>query len=175
MYLFVYFCVEDYDQLFVFMYEYVFVMLVIVLGGVFFVIYLLVLVQQEGGMFYLCFYFVCVNKQWQYFGLQDVLVIFQGLYVLIDLVWYVFVFNVFIWNYLVVYVYGQVWVVEGEQICVIVFGLVECFMFGMVVIFVDFEWWMLVGVVIFEIVVMWLEGKDKLSQNKLFQDCYNVV
>ncbi|ANC71215.1 FMN-binding negative transcriptional regulator [Deinococcus radiodurans] len=175
MYLPAHFRAEDHDQLLAFMHEHAFATLVTAPGGVPFATHLPVLVQQEGGTLYLRSHLARANKQWQHFGPQDVLVIFQGPHALIDPAWYASAPNVPTWNYSVVHAYGQARVVEGEQTRAIASGLVERFTPGMAAIPADFERRMLAGVVTFEIAVTRLEGKDKLSQNKSSQDRHNVA
>ena len=108
--------------------------------------------------------------QWQHFGAQDILVIFQGPHALVHPGWYESAPNVPTWNYAAVHAYGQARVVDGEATRRIAYGLVAQHTPEMAAIPADFERRMLAGVVTFEVQVSKLEGKYKLSQNKSVED-----
>ena len=164
----------DQDELQRFMEAHSFATLVTAPGGVPFASHVPLLVQQEEDGLYLRSHLARANPQWQHFGEQDVLVIFQGPHALIHSNWYASAPNVPTWNYAAVHAYGQARVVEGEATRAIAYGLVERHTPDMHAIPADFERRMLAGVVTFELRVSRLEGKYKLSQNKSEQDRANV-
>lgn len=157
-----------------FMQEHAFVTLITAPDGVPFATHLPVLVSGEGAEIYLRSHLARANKQWQHFGEQEVLVIFQGPHALIHPGWYESAPNVPTWNYTALHAYGLPRIVEGPAGRDIAYGLVHKFTPDMHAIPADFERRMLAGVVTFEIQVTRLEGKYKLSQNKTAQDRVNV-
>lgn len=167
------FKVTDHAELLAFMQAHSFATLITAPGGVPFATHLPLLIEADGERLFLRSHIARANKQWQHFGDQDVLVIFQGPHALIDPAWYE-ERDVPTWDYAVVHAYGRPRVVDGEATRQIAYGLVQKYTPGMAPISADSERRQLAAVVTFEIEVTRLEGKYKLSQNRSRADMDSV-
>lgn len=174
MYLPAYFRQDDHAEQLRFMQEHPFAVLVTAPDGVLYATHLPVLIQMEGDQLYLRSHLARANKQWQHFGNQEVLVIFQGPHALVDPRWYDSRPNVPTWNYTAVHAYGVPCVIDGPATHEIAYGLVQQFTPDMETVPPEFEERMFKALVTFELQVTRLEGKYKLSQNKTPQDRQNV-
>ncbi|WP_420596338.1 FMN-binding negative transcriptional regulator [Deinococcus sp.] len=174
MYIPAHFRITDQAELQRFMRAHSFATLITAPGGVPFASHIPLLIEEDAGKLYLRSHLARANPQWQHFGDEDVLVMFQGPHALISPTWYESGPNVPTWNYTAVHAYGSAQVVAGEATRRIAYGLVAQHTPEMADIPEEFERRMLAGVVTFEVRVSRLEGKYKLSQNKPGADRLNV-
>lgn len=161
---------------------YFFVMLVVnvVVGMV--VNYLLFVWQGD----VLCGYVVCGNELVVMDGVV-VLVIFFGLQGYVSLNWYLSKYvnggcEVFMWNYVVVYVYGCLCIVyDVGWLCGLFDVLIDCYevseflLWKVVDVLVDYVEKLFGVIVGIEIVIECIEGKFKFSQNYLDVNCVGVI
>ncbi|WP_054712185.1 FMN-binding negative transcriptional regulator [Bacillus sp. JCM 19041] len=126
------------------------------------------LLDKDNG--YLYGHFARSNEQWQDIGNQEVLAVFQGPHCYISPSWYETNRAVPTWNYVAVHVYGQVELVESDELMTSLRNLVlkyeqptSAYRFDEV----DsrFLEGMAKGVVGFKIRMSRMEAKAKLSQN----------
>lgn len=118
------------------------------------------------------------NPQWKTFGEQEVLLIFQGAHTYISPRWYNHV-NVPTWNYMMVHAYGNIRVVEGDQLYSILSRLVKKHevqtSYSLEGLPQDFVHKEMKGVVGFSVEVTRIEASYKLSQNRNDEDHANIV
>ena len=121
------------------------------------------------------------NDQWRHFDGREALVIFQGPHAYISPSWYAEHPSVPTWNYTAVHVYGAPTVIDDESIVrTMLTELVANHEHGR-----DPEWPMQLpddyyqkmrqAIVVFEIPIDRIEGKFKLSQNRLGVDVDSVI
>ncbi len=122
------------------------------------------------------------NPQWKHFSNgKEVLVIFQGPHTYLSPSWYKSEFSVPTWNYAVVHAYGRARIVEENT-------KLKEMMTKLVAIYEEpmpqpwrIDWQdvrnesMLKAIVGFEVEIIRLEGKFKLSQNKPIADQIGVI
>lgn len=121
------------------------------------------------------------NPQWKAFEHQsDVLVIFQGPHAYISSSWYSHE-NVPTWNYLAVHVYGQVRIIEGEELMHHLKSLVDNYESGrpnrvhvetMSHSYLQSQIKALIG---FEVKIMEIQASTKLSQNRDEVNYKNII
>ena len=145
-----------------------------------FATHLPLLVEEDAGGGVLCLrsHLARANPHWRHFDSNpaDTLAIFHGPHALVHANWYESAPNVPTWNYAVVHAYGRARVIEEESAARgIAYRLVAQHTPDMRPIPAEFEAKLLAAVVAFEIPVVRLEGKRKLSQNKTPADRENVA
>jgi transcriptional regulator len=118
------------------------------------------------------------NPQWRTFGKQEILLIFQGAHTYISPRWYNHV-NVPTWNYMMIHVYGNVRLLQGDELYALLSRLVhnhevntQYSLEGLPQDFVQKE---MKGVVGFAIDVTRIDAGYKLSQNRNDEDHENIV
>jgi len=118
------------------------------------------------------------NKQWQTFGDDEVLLIFQGAHTYISPRWYNHV-NVPTWNYMVVQVYGRVRPLEGQALYDLLSRLVgryeaaaEYSLDGLPQEYVQRQMQAVYG---FAVEVTRIDAAYKLSQNRDDEDHASIV
>jgi transcriptional regulator len=118
------------------------------------------------------------NPQWRTFGSQEVMLIFQGAHVYISPRWYNHV-NVPTWNYMIVHVYGQVRLLQEDELLAFLTRLVHDHevntsysLEGLPQDFVQKE---IKGVVGLAVSVTRIDAGYKLSQNRNDRDYDNIV
>ena len=136
------------------------------------------MVEAKAGELTILGHMSRANPQWKSFGRQEVLLIFQGAHTYISPRWYNHV-NVPTWNYMMVHVYGQVRLVEGDDLYSLLSRLVKKHevqtaysLEGLPEDFVQKE---MSGVVGFAVDVTRVDAGYKLSQNRNDADRKNIV
>ncbi len=166
---------DDEADLLALMRAYPFATLVTAPEGRPFATHLPLMVEKTGDDFVLLSHMARANPQWQHFSEGETLAIFQGPHALVSSVLYDSSPNVPTWNYAVVHIYGQAEVITGERERETAYKLVAEHTPEMEPIPADFERRLMAAVVTFELRVVRLEGKYKLSQNKDAQDRAGVI
>jgi transcriptional regulator len=174
---------EDVNTLRKLMREYSFATLITQHEGVPFATHLpFILDAQRGPNGTLLAHMARANPQWHDFvDEQEVLVIFQGPHAYISPSWYEVELSVPTWNYAVVHAYGIPRLIEdGEELYQLLKTLIETheaqfekpwpFQLSD-----DYLQKMIRGIVGFEIEIIRLEGKFKLSQNRTEAERENVI
>ena len=141
----------------------------------------LVLDRERGDSGTLIGHMARANKQWQTFGDNEVMVIFNGPHAYISPTWYEEHPSVPTWNYATVHAYGVPHITEGRQATDdALHGLVKNqekdrnpeWVMDLPTDYMDM---MRKAIVAFEIKITRLEGKFKLSQNKTESEKQNVI
>lgn len=118
------------------------------------------------------------NPQWQTFGTQEVLLIFQGPHTYISPRWYNHV-NVPTWNYQMVHVYGTVREIQGEALFALLSRLVQHHeaptAYRLETLPPDFVQKEMKGVFGFAVDVTRVDAGYKLSQNRNDTDHANII
>jgi transcriptional regulator len=118
------------------------------------------------------------NRQWESFGEQEVMLIFQGAHTYISPTWYDHV-NVPTWNYMMVHVYGTARVLEGDELYSVLSRLVKKHetqsSYRLESLPQDFVEKEMRGVAGFAVAVTRIEASYKLSQNRDAENHANVI
>ncbi|GHM98773.1 protease synthase and sporulation protein PAI 2 [Cytophagales bacterium WSM2-2] len=120
------------------------------------------------------------NKQWKEFNGTEVLAIFSGAHSYVSSSWYDHE-NVPTWNYLITHVYGNVRIIEGEELYQSLKQLVDKYEkkserpVAMEKFSPDFLKHEIQGVVGFEIKISRIESAQKLSQNRNDRDYHSII
>ena len=139
--------------------------------------------EEIDGKKVLCGHLARANTQWRSFEEnKDVLVIFSGPHAYISSSWYKDkAENVPTWNYVAVHVYGKIRIVEDQELWVSLKKLVDKYEQGsdnpasietMSAKMIEHQMRAIVG---FEIEIIDIQAKYKLSQNRNAEDYQNVV
>ena len=135
-------------------------------------------VEDENGRLTVYGHVSRANPQWRTFGQREILLIFQGAHTYVSPRWYNHV-NVPTWNYMMIHVYGNVRIVEGDELFALLSRLVHHHeadggysLEGLPQDFVEKE---IKGVVGFAIDVTRMDAGYKLSQNRSDEDHENIV
>lgn len=137
-------------------------------------------VQQEGEKLILRSHFARANAQWQHISKGESLVIFQEPHAYISTKHYNKLENVPTWNYLAVHAYGKAQIISEEEA---VFGLLEEMMDQFEPAYkqqweqlsMHYKSKMAKGIVAFELTVIKLLSKEKLSQNKKENERQSII
>lgn len=121
------------------------------------------------------------NVQWKHFSSEkEVLVVFTGPHAYVSSSWYNHE-NVPTWNYIAVHVYGNIRIIEGDELKASLKQLVDHYeadsahpvsMEKMTPSYLEKE---IRGIVAFEIAITQIEAAFKLSQNREKEDYENIV
>jgi transcriptional regulator len=118
------------------------------------------------------------NPQWKTFANQEILLIFQGAHTYISPRWYNHV-NVPTWNYMMIHVYGNVRMLEGDELFAMFSRLVQQHEvntpYSLENLPQDFVQKQMAGTVGFAIDVTRVEAGYKLSQNRNDDDHENII
>ncbi len=118
------------------------------------------------------------NPQWKTFGKQEILLIFQGAHTYISPRWYNHV-NVPTWNYMMIHVYGNVRLLQGDELFAMFSRLVHNHEanteYSLESLPQDFVQKEMKGTVGFAIDVTRIEAGYKLSQNRNDEDHENII
>ena len=118
------------------------------------------------------------NPQWQTFGEEDVLLIFQGAHTYISPRWYKHV-NVPTWNYRMVHVYGKVRRLAGDDLYALLSRLIKKHEvetgYSLEALPQDFVQNEMKGVAGFAVQVTRIDAGYKLSQNRNDEDHENII
>lgn len=118
------------------------------------------------------------NPQWKTFGEQEILLIFQGAHTYISPRWYNHV-NVPTWNYMMIHVYGNARLLQGDELFALFSRLVHNHetdtSYSLESLPQDFVQKEMKGTVGFAIDVTRIEAGYKLSQNRNDEDHENIV
>ncbi len=118
------------------------------------------------------------NPQWKTFGEHELLLIFQGAHTYISPRWYNHV-NVPTWNYMMIHVYGNVRIVQGDELFALLRRLVHNHeantQYSLENLPQDFVQKEMKGIVGFAIDVTRIDAGYKLSQNRNDEDHENVT
>jgi len=135
-------------------------------------------IEGEDGALIVLGHMSRANPQWRSFGEQEVLLIFQGAHTYISPRWYKDA-NVPTWDYMMVHLYGNIRLVEGEALYSLLSQLVqkhevpaEYSLESLPEGFVRKE---MKGIVGFAVDVTRVEASYKLSQNRSDEDHENIV
>ncbi len=136
------------------------------------------IVEGSGEQITILSHMARANKQWQGFGSDDVLLIFQGAHTYVSASWYNHV-NVPTWNYMILHVYGRVRPVEGQELYDLLSRLVQRYeantdysLEGLPQDYVRREMQAVYG---FAVEVTRIDAAYKLSQNRDDEDHANIV
>jgi transcriptional regulator len=134
--------------------------------------------EDENGKVTIYAHISRANPQWKTFGEQEILLIFQGAHTYISPRWYNHV-NVPTWNYMMIHVYGNVRLLQGDELFALFSRLVhnhetntQYSLESLPQGFVQKE---MKGTVGFAIDVTRIEAGYKLSQNRNDEDHENIV
>lgn len=120
------------------------------------------------------------NKQWRHFSDKEILAIFSGPHAYVSSSWYNHE-NVSTWNYIAVHVYGNLRVIEGDELKASLKELVDHYEASstnpvsiekMTPSYLETE---IRGIVAFEITITQIEAAYKLSQNRDKEDYENII
>jgi transcriptional regulator len=180
MYIPPYYREEDPEKLLEFMRAHNFATVISVSGGSPIATHLPFLIEERGETIVLVSHLAKANPQWQTFGQNELLVIFQGPHAYISPSHYEKQQNVPTWNYIAVHAYGKAKLIEDENglrslIEQTIQGFEKEFMGQWKELSPAYVNGMLKAIVGFEIVVEKMEGKFKLSQNKTKNEQQNIV
>ena len=118
------------------------------------------------------------NPQWESFGDQEVMLIFQGAHTYISPTWYNHV-NVPTWNYMMVHMYGAVKILKDDELKTTLSSIVEKYeahsSYRLETLPEDFVDKQMKGTVGFVVAVTRIEAKYKLSQNRNDEDHANII
>jgi transcriptional regulator len=118
------------------------------------------------------------NAQWKTFGKQEILLIFQGAHTYISPRWYNHV-NVPTWNYMMIHVYGNVRLLQGDELYALLSRLVHNHeintQYSLESLPQDFVQKEMKGIVGFAVDVTRIDAGYKLSQNRNDEDHENIV
>lgn len=180
MYIPPYYREQDSDKLISFMQAHNFANLVSCANNVPTATHLPFVIEKREEKLFLVSHMAKANPQWQGFGNSELLVIFQGPHAYISPSHYEKQQNVPTWNYIAVHAYGKAKLIEDPKD---VWNLMERTIHNFEEKF--FEQWkslsseyvngMLKAIVAFEIEVIRMDGKYKLSQNKTKTEQQNII
>ena len=135
-------------------------------------------VVERGGGLVIYGHMARANPQWNTFGAQEALLIFQGPHTYISARWYNHV-NVPTWNYMIVHVYGTLREVQGDELYALLSRLVERHepdsSYRLETLPHDFVEKEMKGVAGFAVDVTRVEAAWKLSQNRNDEDHARVI
>lgn len=180
MYIPPYYKEEDQDKLLAFMQVHNFATLISSSENMPIGTHLPFLIEKRGEKLFLVSHMAKANPQWQTFGQNELLTIFQGPHAYISPTHYEKQQNVPTWNYVSVHAYGKARIIETEKELIdLMERTIEQFEKEF------YKQWkelapayvngMLRAIVGFEIEITKLEGKYKLSQNKTKNEQQNIV
>jgi transcriptional regulator len=137
-------------------------------------------IEKRENKIFLVSHMAKANPQWETFGENNVLVVFQGPHAYISPSHYEKKQNVPTWNYIAVHAYGKVKLIEDPND---VFNLMEktiaefekSFFAQWKNLDLNYVSGMLTAIVAFEIEVTELQGKFKLSQNKTKNEQQQII
>lgn len=136
------------------------------------------LVENDQGELVIYGHMSRANPQWQTFGENQVLLIFQGPHAYISARWYNHV-NVPTWNYTIIHVYGRVKEIQGEELYALLSRLVynheSTTSYRLETLPQDFVQREINGVYGFAVEVQSIDAGFKLSQNRNDEDFWNIV
>jgi transcriptional regulator len=137
-------------------------------------------VEQREDKLYLISHMAKANPQWKAFTGNESLIIFQGPHGYISPTHYEKKQNVPTWNYIAVHAYGIVKCIEEQTAAIhvlekTIFNYEASFYKQWKELSPDYKTNMVKGIVAFEVEVLKLEGKYKLSQNKTKTEQQNIV
>jgi transcriptional regulator len=134
--------------------------------------------EDENGKVTIYAHISRANPQWKTFGEQEILLIFQGAHTYISPRWYNHV-NVPTWNYMMIHVYGNVRLLQGDELFALFSRLVHNHetntQYCLESLPQDFVQKEMKGTVGFAIDVTRIEAGYKLSQNRNDEDHENIV
>jgi transcriptional regulator len=134
--------------------------------------------EDENGKVTIYAHISRANPQWKTFGEQEILLIFQGAHTYISPRWYNHV-NVPTWNYMMIHVYGNVRLLQGDELFALFSRLVHNHetntQYSLESLPQDFVQKEMKGTVGFAIDVTRIEAGYKLSQNRNDEDHENIV
>jgi transcriptional regulator len=134
--------------------------------------------EDENGKVTIYAHISRANPQWKTFGEQEILLIFQGAHTYISPRWYNHV-NVPTWNYMMVHVYGNARLLQGDELFALFSRLVHHHEtntpYRLESLPQDFVQKEMKGTVGFAIDVTRIEAGYKLSQNRNDEDHENIV
>ena len=135
-------------------------------------------IEGEDGALTVLGHMSRANPQWQTFGEEDVLLIFQGAHTYISPRWYKHV-NVPTWNYRMVHVYGRVRMLAGDDLYALLSRLVKKHEvetgYSLEALPQDFVQNEMKGVAGFAVQVTRIDAGYKLSQNRNDEDHENII
>ena len=176
------FRVENRDMLFSLMEEFNFATLVTIEKGIPVATHMPFLVMPDcGEQGKLLGHMAKANPQWQSFGDQEVLVIFQGPHAYISPLWYTVHPSVPTWNYAVVHAYGIPKVIADDEV---IHQLMQTMVNRHEASFKkpwkmdlpeDYMQGIIRGTISFEICLTRIEGNFKLSQNRSIEDRIGII
>ncbi|MDX2003344.1 MAG: FMN-binding negative transcriptional regulator [Chitinophagales bacterium] len=179
MYIPPYFKEEDKEELLAFIRQHPFATLVSQVQGRPWATHLPFVADEEDGTLCLTTHMAKANAQWKGFNGEEVLVVFQGPHAYISPSNYVKKDNVPTWNYIAVHAYGKVRLMEEAENEMVLLKMIAAFeaefkqQYGQL----DNKYLqgLLKGIVALEINVQELQGKYKLSQNKLPEEKQQII
>jgi len=115
VFIYVYYRVQDTEEIRQFIQEHSFATVVSIRKGKPIATHVPLLLQQEGDDYYLAGHLAYGNPQWRTFEDGEVLVMFQGPHAYVSSSWYEQE-NVPTWNYQAVHIYGKASTFEGEAL-----------------------------------------------------------
>jgi transcriptional regulator len=134
--------------------------------------------EDENGKVTIYAHISRANPQWKTFGEQEILLIFQGAHTYISPRWYNHI-NVPTWNYMMIHVYGNVRLLQGDELFALFSRLVHNHetntQYSLESLPQDFVQKEMKGTVGFAIAVTRIEAGYKLSQNRNDEDYENIV
>ena len=134
--------------------------------------------EDENGKITIYAHMSRANPQWKTFDKQEVLLIFQGAHTYISPRWYNHV-NVPTWNYMMIHVYGNVRLLQGDELYAVLSRLVHNHEvntgYTLESLPQDFVQKEIKGVVGFAIDVTRIDAGYKLSQNRNDEDHENII
>ncbi|SIN68074.1 FMN-binding negative transcriptional regulator [Algoriphagus halophilus] len=140
----------------------------------------LLLSKDKNGDAVLSGHVAKANQQWKHLGEEEVLVLFQGPHAYISSSWYNHE-NVPTWNYLAVHIYGNIRIIEGDELMEHLKSLVHTFeagrphavtVEGMSEKYLNSQLKGLIGV---EIKINEVQASAKLSQNRDETNYQNII
>jgi len=180
MYIPPYYREEDREKLIAFMKAHNFANLVSVANNVPIATHLPFVIEERDEKLFLVSHMAKANPQWQSFGNNEPLIIFQGPHAYISPSHYEKQQNVPTWNYIAVHAYGKARIIDDPKE---VWNLMERTIHRFEEKFME-QWKtlapgyvnnMLKEIVAFEIEVTKLDGKYKLSQNKTKNEQQQII
>lgn len=134
--------------------------------------------EDENSKITICGHISRANPQWKTFGEHELLLIFQGAHTYISPRWYNHV-NVPTWNYMMIHVYGNARIVQGDELFALLSRLVHNHeanaQYSLESLPQDFVQKEMKGIVGFVIDVTRIDAGYKLSQNRNDEDHENIV
>lgn len=135
-------------------------------------------IEDESGKITIYGHISRANPQWKTFDEREILVIFQGAHTYISPRWYNHV-NVPTWNYMMIHVYGNARIVQGDELFALLSRLVHNHEtntpYSLESLPQDFVQKEMNGIVGFAIDVTRVDAGYKLSQNRNDEDHENIA